>query len=107
MQAADRRHDRVLGRGIDAGGRLVEQHDLGLDGERARDQHALLLAAGERPERLVRERREPDLRETVERAGALAPSDGRSGERRAYVPISTTSATVSGKIGSSASRCGT
>ena len=43
---------QVLDRGgrdrVERGGRLVEQDHLGLDGERARDAEALLLAAGER-----------------------------------------------------------
>lgn len=32
--------------GVERGGRLVEQHDLRLHGERAGDGHTLLLAAG-------------------------------------------------------------
>src|SRR5919108_807993 len=62
----------VLDRGgsdrIQSGGRLVQQHDVGLDGDRARDAEPLLLAAGELeraclqphldlvPERRLRER---------------------------------------------------
>ena len=33
--------------GVERRGRLVEQHDLGRHAQRARDRHALLLAAGE------------------------------------------------------------
>ncbi len=33
--------------GVERGGRLVEEHQLGVHGERARDGDALLLAAGE------------------------------------------------------------
>ena len=46
-QLAQHVEDRLLGRVVDARGRLVEQQELRLGRERARDQHALALAARE------------------------------------------------------------
>ena len=39
--------DRLLGRGVERGGRLVEDQDRRILQQRARDRDALLLAAGE------------------------------------------------------------
>ena len=46
----DHGHDDLLRRGVDAVHRLVEQQDVRLLGERAGDEDALLLAAGELPD---------------------------------------------------------
>ena len=74
-------HDRGRRPGIDAGGRLVEEEDLRLGRERARDQHALLLAAGERPERLLGDGVQADLLEAL---GGEAPlARGRRAEAAA------------------------
>ena len=48
VQAAQRLPQQAPRLGIEAGGGLVEQHHLRVVHQRARDQHALLLAAGER-----------------------------------------------------------
>src|SRR2546428_1354123 len=47
LEACDRREDLFLSDGIELGCRLIEDEDLGQQHERARDGHALLLAAGE------------------------------------------------------------
>ena len=46
-QVAERGGERLLAAGVDAGRRLVHDEGVGLAGEGARDQHALLLAAGQ------------------------------------------------------------
>ena len=45
---AQRQLDRLLGRGVDGGGRVVEDEDARVGHERARDRDPLALAAGER-----------------------------------------------------------
>ena len=45
---ASTRREHLLAGGVHAGGRLVHDEDVGLGGERAGDEHAPLLAAGER-----------------------------------------------------------
>ena len=72
VEPRDRLHDRRRRAGVDAGGRLVEQQELRLGGERPRDQDALLLAAGQRPERMRRERGESHLGQAFGRAPPLA-----------------------------------
>ena len=57
---------------VERGGRLVEEDDLRLLRERARDDDALLLTAGERPEAAVGEREEVEPRERARRRVAVA-----------------------------------
>ena len=45
--------DGVAGADVDAGGRLAEHEHLGLAGERAAEQHLLLVAAAQRLDRAV------------------------------------------------------
>ena len=47
LELVDQLLDLRGGDGVERRGRLVHQQHLGLDGERARDAQALLLAAGE------------------------------------------------------------
>ena len=55
--------------GIECGGRLVKEHDVGLHGKRACDGNALLLSAGELARVVVLAIGEPDLREEFARVG--------------------------------------
>ena len=50
---------------VERGERLVEEHDLGFDGERPRQRHPLLLAAGELVGIATRQLGEPDELEQV------------------------------------------
>ena len=43
----EQREDLLLRGDVEAGGRLVKHHEVGVAGERHRDADALLLAAGE------------------------------------------------------------
>ena len=75
LEAAERVGERLLVGQVDAGGGLVEQEQLGLAGQRAGDEHPLLLAAGE-------------LRDAVRRPVGEADDlerrlDGPAGRRRA------------------------
>ena len=64
--------DEVFARAeIESCGRLVEQQQLGIGHERARELHALLLAARECPEHPPREARDPEAVEQLDRAGAV------------------------------------
>ena len=67
VERAEQRADLAHQLRIERGGRLVEQHHVGLHRQRARDGHALLLAAGElrRIELLLA--RQPDPFEIVAR----------------------------------------
>ena len=47
LEAAQRVGQRLLAGQVDPGGRLVEDEQVGLAGERAGDQHPLLLPAGQ------------------------------------------------------------
>ena len=60
LHAAHELDDRGAGVGVEVGGRLVGEHDLRRLDERARDRHALLLAAGELVRPVVRVRGEAD-----------------------------------------------
>ena len=64
LEPAQRVGEGLLVGQVDAGGRLVEEEQLGLAGQRAGDQHPLLLAAGERGRR----RRGPGRRGRPRRA---------------------------------------
>jgi hypothetical protein len=46
LQAGDQLHDLLLDRDVERGGRLVGDQQLRFAGDRHRDHHALLLAAG-------------------------------------------------------------
>ena len=69
------RHDLGAGLRVEVAGRLVGQQDRWIVDERARDGHALALAAGQ----LVRAMRHPvaELDALERRAGALAPDPPR------------------------------
>ena len=53
VQPREQRRERILRVGVDAGGRLVEDQQPRLCGDRLSDEGALLLAAGEGGDRLV------------------------------------------------------
>src|SRR5438067_9901536 len=63
--------EQLRARTVDARERLVEQEDRRVLHERARDEHALPLAAGELSELLVRERTQSDTPERGEREATL------------------------------------
>ena len=67
LQLGPRLHAQL---GVEIGQRLVEQQHLRLDRERARDRHALLLAAGELAGAA---RLEPGELHQLQRGGDLAP----------------------------------
>ena len=70
----DRAHhvlDRLGGGRIEACGRLVEEQNLRILGERARERQALLLAAGQLPRGPLGDRVQPDQREQFGGACAL------------------------------------
>ena len=67
VQAADRLDERRLGRDVDAGRGLVENQEVWSANERARDQDALLLAAGHLLHRLVCAVDQADVDQRVER----------------------------------------
>ena len=82
--------ERLLVGQVDAGGRLVEEEQLGLAGQGPGDQHPLLLAAGQR----ARRRRGPGRRgrrpssassiaaRSARRERPQQPAPGRAGRRR-------------------------
>ena len=93
---------------VDAGGRLVEEEQLRLAGQRSRDQRALLLAAGQRGDAVagpVARARPPRGRRRW-RPGRPATS-GRSRRRRVSRPAATTSHTEAGTPDVAPVRCGT
>ena len=59
VQAADLEAHLLAQVGVEIGQRLVEQQRLGLDHQRARQRHALLLAAGQLAGIALGQRREP------------------------------------------------
>ena len=65
VQLAEERAERLLRVDVDTGGRLVEDEELRLAGERLRDEGALLLAAGEPLDRRCRVVLEADARDRV------------------------------------------
>ena len=89
LSAAERVGERLLVGQVDAGGRLVEEEQVGLAGQGAGDQHPLLLAAGERGDAVagpVGRGRRPRARRRWRRgrpatAGA-AGGGGSAGRRR-------------------------
>ncbi len=99
--------DLLVGQ-VDAGGRLVEEEKIGLAGERAGDQHALLLAARKGADRVVAALGEPDDLER-RRGSPRGPcgSRGRSSLRRVSRPAATTSQTEAGTPAAAVARCGT
>ena len=60
QDAGDLGAERVAQPGVERGERLVEQHDLGIGGQRAGERHALALAAGELVRVAVRPRAQAD-----------------------------------------------
>ena len=65
VQLAEERAESLLSVDVDTGGRLVEDEELRLAGERLRDEGALLLAAGEPLDRRCRLVLEADARDRV------------------------------------------
>ena len=59
--------DAVVRRGVDAGHRLVEQDHVGLLRQRARDERAPLLAAGQLADLPLREVRDAEMLHRVQR----------------------------------------
>ena len=93
---------------VDAGGRLVEEEQLGLAGQRPRDQRALLLAARERrSSRRAPGRRARRPRARRRSAARSARESGRSSRRRVSRPAATTSRTEAGTPEVAPVRCGT
>ena len=90
------RHEVLAGAEVEAGGGLVEDEQLRIGHERARELHLLLLAARERAEHSSRERRHA---EAVEQRRALArglrrcrcATTPRAPRCRAVITTSTTS----------------
>ena len=89
--------DRLLADQVDTGVGLVEDQQLGLAGQRARDQHPLLLAPGQRrrPGAGHGPRGPPPPVRARPRPGRCARV-GTNGRRRERRPAATTSATVDG-----------
>ena len=65
LQFADLDPHLLAQLGVEVGERLVEQQDVGPDGERAGERHALLLAARELARQARAEAREPDQRQRL------------------------------------------
>src|SRR6187200_1711341 len=65
VQPAEKRAESLLRVDVDTGGRLVENEELRLAGERLRDEGALLLATGEPLDRRCRSVLEADARDRV------------------------------------------
>ena len=85
------------GVGVDARGRLVEDEERRLAGERLRDERPLLLAARELGERRVGVLRQPDVGDRlVDDRAVRAPQRARAARRCASRPAETTSRTVTG-----------
>ena len=107
-EPVERGGERLLAGRVDAGGRLVEDQQVGLAGQGPGDEDPLLLAAGERVDLVAapgrRARRRPARRRP--RRGRPARA-GRPKPRRASRPDATTSRTVAGTPLPAPSRCGT
>ena len=71
LEPAERVGERLLVGQVDAGGRLVEEEQVGLAGQRPGDQHALLLAAGELGDAVARPVGQADHLERVVDRGAV------------------------------------
>ena len=75
--------ERLLVGQVDAGGRLVEDEQVRLAGQRAGDEHPLLLAAGQRGDAVAGPVGEPDdLEGVVDRRAGRRGRAGRSSRRR-------------------------
>ena len=85
--------------GIERAGRLVHEDDLGLDGERAREAEALLLADGKRERRAAQAVLHfvPERGFARGRARRAAGRSRRVSERRRFAPKRTFSAMLVGK----------
>ena len=70
-------HDLVGGLRVEVAGRLVGQQDRRVVDQRARDRHALLLAAGELARVVVLAVRQAERGERLGARRSLALSDGR------------------------------
>ena len=88
LQGAEGVGQHLLVVQVDAGGRLVEEEQLGVAGERAGDEHPLLLAAGEGADAVAGAVGEADEGDgvvdglAVGGASAGAAAGGGSGARR-------------------------
>ena len=107
LELAQRVGQRVLVGQVDAGGRLVEEEQLGLAGEGAGDQHPLLLPAGEVGDAVAGPVGQTDHRECLGDGGRSARPSGRSSRRRVSRPEATTSQTEAGTPDVAPARCGT
>ena len=76
VETREQRRKRLLRLNVDAGGRLVEDEQRRLGGQRLGDERALLLAAGERLQRGVGALGEPDARDRLVDDRAVAPAQG-------------------------------
>ena len=96
--SGEQRGERLLGVHVDAGRRLVEDQEPRLGGERLGDEGTLLLAAGERRDRVARPAPSSPTRSiAASTARAVARSSAaRAGARRVTRPAETTSRTVAG-----------
>ena len=91
----DEQLDDLAARGaVEVAGRLVGQHDRRIVGQRARDRHALLLAAGQLRRVVMAAIRQPDVGEQRSRARGRVASARRSPSARAR--SRTPSATAAG-----------
>ena len=89
--------ERLLALQVDPGGRLVEHEQVGLAGERAGDQHPLLLAAGQRGDAVPGLVGEADRLERGLDGLPVGPAaSGTNGRRRESRPEATTSRTEAG-----------
>ena len=79
LSSAERVGQRLLVGQVDAGGGLVEEQQLRLAGQRAGDQHPLLLAAGQRGDAVAGPVGQADHLERVVDRGAVGARSGRSG----------------------------
>ena len=107
-ELGDERLEPRGARRVEAGEGLVEEQHAGVLHERAGDEHALALAAGERAERAPR----PGRRGRPRRAPPARPSRSARPARRhhgrpATVPMSATSRAETGKSSRERSVCGT
>ena len=74
VEPGDRVHDRDRRPGVDARRGLVEEEEPGLGGEGSCDQDALLLSSRERPEGLLGDGLQPDLRQALGGEAVLVPA---------------------------------
>ena len=106
VQVVEQVQDLVAGAHVDAGRRLVQQQQVGLAEQRAGDEHALLLAAGQLADVAVGQVADAEPVEHLVRPRP-ARRGSRHGRRRPSVrAISTHSPTVTGKLQLTVSTCG-